>query len=138
MVCLLACSQHESVYDAVASYFVEQRGCTRQEVTSSTGPVVALLVAAQAHQHRPKQLLLLQLAGLSDGSAARSLPEGAWVFVQELLLCTARLQGASWQTFVKVGGCEPRKNWFNEGWARGDDLHRGICLAHIWWSLIRA
>lgn len=98
----------DNVYEAVAEFFCERRGFSREAALSPTGPVAALLAGARSHLQQPKQLLLGRLAGLapSGGSgSSRSLQHpAAWQFFVRLLCCLRALQGAGWEPLVKVGG----------------------------------
>ncbi|PRW59673.1 early endosome antigen 1 isoform X2 [Chlorella sorokiniana] len=95
----------ENVFEAMARFFCERRGFSRDAVLFPTGPVAALLAGTRAHLQQPKQLLLGRLAGLapSGGSGrSRSLqhPE-AWHFFVRLLCCLRALQGAGWDALAK-------------------------------------
>lgn len=100
------CSLAENVFEAMACFFCERRGFSRDAVLSPSGPVAALLAGTRAHLQQPKQLLLGRLVGLapSGGSGrSRSLqhPE-AWHFFVRLLCCLRALQGAGWDALAKV------------------------------------
>lgn len=104
--CHFGCRLAENVYEAMARFFCERRGFSREAALSPTGPVAALLAGTRAHLQQPKQLLLGRLAGLapSGGSGrSRSLqhPE-AWHFFVHLLCCLRALQGAGWEALAKV------------------------------------
>ena len=102
-----ACRPDETVFDALAAFYMERLGLGYEAAASPSGPVAALLAAARAQQHRPRPLLLGLLAGLAPASGAgpgsgRLAQEGAWPFLLSMLRCVARLHGATWPAFVKV------------------------------------
>lgn len=105
----------DNVYEAMAQFFCERRGFSREAALSPTGPVAALLAGARSHLQQPRPLLLGRLAGLvpSGGSgSSRSLQHpAAWQFFVRLLCCLRALQGAGWEPLIKVSWSGGAQDW---------------------------
>lgn len=109
----------DNAFEAMAQFFCERRGFSRQAALSPTGPVAALLAGARAHLQQPKQLLLGRLAGLVAGGgsgSSRSLQHpAAWQFFVRLLCCLRALLGAGWEALVKASEAGAGLRWRGSG-----------------------
>ncbi len=121
----------DSAYEAMAQFFCERRGFSRQAALSSTGPVAALLAGVRAHLQQPKQQLLGRLVGLvastgggsNDGSKCLQHP-AAWQFWLRLLCCLRALLGAGWEAFAKASR---QRRWWSPDIMQLALLWHGFC-----------